>query len=207
MILVASKISDALSFVTLKQQLVTGFHRIFSSLLQVILPAAFGAEISRWEAGNSPPNKGLQLEGSAASEWRLEKTEICDVARLKPSTDYYSRAAYHVMLTALASPKFWLVIEFLDRGYGIITVSPGVSQTRQWGIARVNSGAIRRAVFQYDRQPATNRFSIEGLDYLRAVAKAEADWLRGLILEIESGELPWLTEELISKRNPQLAKD
>jgi DNA-binding PadR family transcriptional regulator len=46
-----------------------------------------------------------------------------------------------------------------------------------------------------------------GMDYLRAVAKAEADWLRGLIVEIESGELPWLTEELISKRNPQLAKD
>ena len=65
----------------------------------------------------------------------------------------------------------WLVIEFLDRGYGLVAVSPAVPQTRRWGVARVNSGGIRHAVFQYgaEADPLPGHFAISGLDYLRTV--------------------------------------
>ena len=45
--------------------------------------------------------------------------------------------------------------------------SPGLPETRQWGVARVNLG-VRRAVFQFDTAPPS-RIRVEGLDYLRAV--------------------------------------
>lgn len=45
-----------------------------------------------------------------------------------------------------------------------------------------------------------------GLDYLRALAATELDWMAALVAEIESGELPWLTPELIRDRLSQPAR-
>jgi len=155
----------------LKQHILTRHCRTISGLLLcgTLGLAASGAELARWEAAETPKSVGLQLEQSADSDWRIEKTGAWELARLKPSSDYYSRAAYHFALTTNTSKRFWLDIEFLDRGYGLITVSPTVSQTRQWGIARVNSGGLRHAVFEYSREPEQRHFKIEGLDYLRSV--------------------------------------
>jgi hypothetical protein len=123
--------------------------------------------LARWEAAAIPKIAGIRLEAAADSEWRIEPTDAGHVARLKPSSDYYTRAAYHHSVDAPIAKRSWLIIEFLDRGYGMMSMSPGVPEARQWGAARVNTGKVRRAVFQFD--PPLKRLRIEGLDYLRAV--------------------------------------
>src|SRR5689334_11775513 len=129
---VARKISGALCCLTLKEQRSTDLHQLFFSLLLLatMLAAGQASEIARWEAADPPLETTMRLERSADSEWYLEKNDSVKVARLKPSNDYYSRAAYHLTLTSIATTKAWLVVEFLDRGYGSIAVSPRVSQIR-----------------------------------------------------------------------------
>jgi len=139
---------------------------LFASLFSATLPAA---EVARWEAAKPAKAQGIQLERAPDSDWRVEKNNSGSVARLKPSSDYYSRAAYRFSLGEVPSGNSWLVIEFLDRGCGLISVSPGVAQAKQSGIARVNSGLVRQAVLQYDQGHLPQRFSIQGLDYLHAV--------------------------------------
>ncbi len=130
-------------------------------------PALFGAVLARWEAGETPKEAGILLERAPDSDWHM--AGAWEVARLKPSADYYERAAYHFTVTAPASSKVWLVIEYLDHGYGLITVSPGVAQTKQWGVARVDSQGLRRAVLESDPPLTPKRLRVQGLDYLRAV--------------------------------------
>ena len=142
---------------------------LISGVLGLVLNSTlFGAELARWEAATPAKAHGIQLARPADSDWHIEKAGAGKVARLKPSSDLYTRAAYQFTLTAPPSGKAWLIVEFLDRDYGLLTLTPGVPETRQWGIARVNTGRIRRAVFQYDPAPAKS-LRIEGLDYLRAV--------------------------------------
>ncbi|WP_354003520.1 PadR family transcriptional regulator [Rhodococcus spelaei] len=45
-----------------------------------------------------------------------------------------------------------------------------------------------------------------GFEYLRALAVTEAEWLRGLIDEIESGALPWHAPALSKEHHPETAK-
>jgi Glycosyl hydrolase family 14 len=135
----------------------------------------FGRDLGRWQAGTPAISEGIQLERAADSDWHIEKVDGEDVARLKPSSDYYTRAAYHISLATRPSGKLWLVIEFLDRGYGLISLSPGVPETKQWGVARVNTGQIRRAVFRYDGSPPPKSLRVEGLDYLRAVVLTDSE--------------------------------
>jgi hypothetical protein len=155
-----------------RQRLAPSSRKVLSwsaLLASAVAPALLGAEVARWEATETSKANRLQLERAADSNWLIEKSDNWYVARLKPSNDYYTRAAYHLSSDSPAGEKLWLVIEFLDRGYGLIAVSPSVPQTKQWGVARVNSGRIRRAVFQYDDAPLPTRFRVEGLDYLHAV--------------------------------------
>lgn len=146
------------------------------SLMALWLAAAptWGGEWGRWQAGETNVSGLVRLETSPESEWWLERTEAGVVARLKPSRDYYVRAAYPVSLTATATQRVWLVVEFLDRGHGLISLSPGVPETRQRGVARVNTGRVRRAVFRYEQTPP-QRLSVLGLDYLRSVALTDEE--------------------------------
>ncbi|MEI6395500.1 MAG: hypothetical protein WCT12_30885 [Verrucomicrobiota bacterium] len=48
-------------------------------------------------------------------------------------------------------------------------------ETRQWGVARVNTGQIRHAVYSYDQSPVPGRLRVEGLDYLRAVVLTDQE--------------------------------
>jgi hypothetical protein len=156
----------------LKRLLLTTFRIIFPGWFAALTvgasPRLIAAEIGRWEAAEPPKAQGVELGTGADSDWRIEKIETWHVARLKPSSDYYSRAAYHLSLEpGKGKQKLWLILEFLDRGYGVIGVLPGVGDAKQWGIARVNSGGVRRAGFEYTQVPKSVR--VQGLDYLRAV--------------------------------------
>jgi hypothetical protein len=139
-------------------------------LFLTLAAAASGKELARWEAAEpSPGERGIRLERAADSSWSIERSGTWTVARLKPSADYHTRSAYRIRIDAAPGAKQWLVLEFLDRGYGLIALSPNLPETRQWGVARVNSGRARRAVFQYDAAPPRS-LRVEGLDYLRAVS-------------------------------------
>lgn len=141
----------------------------FNLLLSLTLPAlAHSAELGRWAAANPQSAQRIQVDRARDSEWRFEKIAGTTVARLAPSADFYTRAAYEISLASAPTGKVWLVLEFLDRGYGLISISPGVGEKKQGGVARVNSGGIRRAVFEYDALLA-NSVRVEGLDCLHAV--------------------------------------
>lgn len=138
---------------------------MWTSLFFLICLSLPAAEIAKWEAGATANENGIRMERAADSPWTLAREGTTWVARLRPSSDYYTRSAYRLKIE---KPGTFLALEFVDRGYGLITVSPGVGEARQWSVARVNSGKTRSAVFQFDKgTPASLR--IEGLDYLRAV--------------------------------------
>ena len=148
--------------------------RIAPGLSSLIICALFcltasAAELARWQASSSlGVAERIRLERVPDSEWHVEKVGTREVARLTPSTDLYTRAAYHFSVDPIAVSNCWVVLEFLDQGYGLISLSPGVPQSKQWGTARVNSGRLRRAVFQFE-PTSPQRLRIEGLDFLCAV--------------------------------------
>ncbi|MBL8230488.1 MAG: family 14 glycosylhydrolase [Bryobacterales bacterium] len=138
-------------------------------LVLLFVSLAYGKDIASWQPGKS---NGADLEKAADSPWRIETASGMTVARLAPSSDYYSRSAYVVRIDVAPAPGRYLVIEFLDRGYGLITMSPGVPETHQWGPARVNSGRLRTAVFHYVSAHAA-KIRIQGLDYLKSITLTE----------------------------------
>ncbi|MCC6344376.1 MAG: family 14 glycosylhydrolase [Bryobacterales bacterium] len=140
-------------------------HRI---LFFILISAASAKDLASWEASDPPRQEGIHLEKAADSPMRMERAGGAFTARLSPSTDYYTRSAYHIVVERPTAVKQWLVLEFADRGYGLITLTPGLPQIKQWGVARVNSGKVRSAVFAYDGAPP-GRIRVEGLDWLRAV--------------------------------------
>lgn len=142
----------------------------FTVILLALASLLAAGEFARWEAGQPPKAHGLSLAAAPDSPWRLETVEGTAVVRLDPSQDYFSRSVYVFQPSQPPTGRTWLVIEFLDRGYGLTVVSPGAPQSRQWGVARVNSGRLRRAVVQYDQPAVKDTVRIAGLDYLRSVS-------------------------------------
>ena len=139
-------------------------------LFFTLVAAASAKELARWEAAEpSPREQGIRIERADDSPWSIERSGAVATARLKPSSDYYTRSAFRIRIDAAPAPRQWLILEFVDRGYGLISLSPGLPETRQSGVARVNSGRVRRAVFQYDAAPPKS-LRVEGLDYLCAIS-------------------------------------
>ncbi|MBI4893881.1 MAG: beta-galactosidase [Acidobacteria bacterium] len=140
------------------------------SFTLIVAAGLSGAELARWQAGAPPQEKGIRLEKADDSPWRIEGTTV----RLAPSKDYYSRSAYLLAIDAAPASGAWLVLEYLDQGYGMITISPGVGQPQQWGVARVNSGKVRRAGFHFVKQ-APKKVRVEGLDYLKSAVLTDVE--------------------------------
>lgn len=131
-------------------------------------------ELARWEAAAPASARGWKIEAAADSP--TERAEIGGVwtLRLRPSADLYSRSGYRFVSDAAVGGRCWLVVEYLDRGHGLISVSPGVGEEKQWGVARVNTGRVRRAVLEYGQLAAATHFRIEGLDYLKSMLLVDA---------------------------------
>jgi hypothetical protein len=72
--------------------------------------------------------------------------------------DYFNRSAVEISIDPAPAGPAWVVVEYLDRGYALISAQPGTPQTRQWGVARINSGKVRRAWFGYGKLPGKIRF-------------------------------------------------
>ena len=116
----------------------------------------------------------ITTQAQEIARWTPAKSSGITVTLPPPiaPTDYYTRAAHTIQLQPAPAPNRYLILEFLDQGYGLITLSPGVPETHQWGPARVNSGRLRRAVFHFQpNHPA--KIQVEGLAHLRAVILTE----------------------------------
>jgi hypothetical protein len=127
------------------------------------------ADLARWEADQPSKQIGLSMISSPGSITRTETVAGSTVLRLEPSKDYFSRASYAFKVGRPVASRAWLVVEFLDRGFGVISISPSAPEVRRWGTVRVNTGRVRRATLQYDSPAIKDSIHITGLDYLRAV--------------------------------------
>jgi len=159
------------------------------ALLAVLFigPSVWAAEIARWEAGKGGPAGGVTLVNAAGNKWTLRQQHNFEVAAIEPTHDYYRRAEFVAKVSKPMGFPAWLVLEYLDEGYGLISVVPGgreglpdISWTHQWGVARLNTGRIRRATFRIDGPPSPSPASpdsektldlhITGVEYLHAIS-------------------------------------
>ncbi len=136
---------------------------------------ANAAVLARWEAGDPVQEQGLRLERDPEWPWRIERGPAGMAATLESSRDYFRRAAFTVRQQLPAAGPVWLAVEYVDRGYGLVSVEPGVLQSRQWGVARLNSGRLRRAVFRYEKGELSRLLRIYGVRQLRSLALTDAE--------------------------------
>jgi hypothetical protein len=149
-------------------------------------PWLWATEIARWEAGRGRQPGGITLVNAAGSKWALRQQNKFEVAAIEPTHNYYRRAEFVAEVSQATPFPVWLVLEYLDEGYGLISVSPAgraaapsIPWMHQWGVARLNTGRLRRATFRIDgpapnspsgpRSEATLDFHINGVQYLHAI--------------------------------------
>ncbi|MBI3680012.1 MAG: beta-galactosidase [Acidobacteria bacterium] len=124
-------------------------------------------ELARWEASNAARGNGIEVVRAPASGWTIDAGGF---ARLASSEDYYQRSSFRIRISKDIPGPAWLAAEYLDTGYGLIELSPPVTQSRQWGVARVNTGKVRRSVFLLDAIKPASEFRLFGLTHLRSLS-------------------------------------
>ena len=126
----------------------------------------------RWTAGSPPRAEGLSLARGTDADFRIETVGKEQFAAVVPVKDYYQRASLIVRVERPVSGPVWLLVKYLDRGYGLISASGGKVRA-QHGIARLNTGRIRTAVFAMESVEAEIR--VQGVEYLRGVEVTDAE--------------------------------
>ena len=141
----------------------------------------FGADLAGWSAGDPPRAEGISLVRGPDSEWSAEKTGATAAARIRPVQDYYRRAAFLARVDKSVTGPAWLSVGYLDEGYGVISVALGAARTGrrragqrdQWGIARLNSGQLRHAVFQVEMPAPGVPIHIYGVTLLTSLTLSD----------------------------------
>ena len=121
-------------------------------LLALLWPAGRAAEIARWTP---------------------ERSSGISVARII-ERDYFRRSAFVAKVEKPVTGPVWLVLEYPDKGYAEISVSPGVAHSDQWGVARLNTGKMRRAVFHYRKPDFSRPIRIYGLEQVNSVTLVDS---------------------------------
>jgi hypothetical protein len=129
--------------------------------------------VARWEAGGAA--SGIELERGPSSPWTLQRSPYGPVAALEPARDYYRRAAFQIRLPGALPGSLWLVVEYVDEGFGLIGTEPGAPQARQWGVARLGTGKLRRAVFGYAEGGPGASIRLYGVTRLRALTLSDTE--------------------------------
>jgi hypothetical protein len=142
-------------------------------LLVIVLPA-YAKTPARWRAASPAQSDGLALGSGPGARWRIENAAGQPVAAIIPVDDYFRRAAFLLRLTRPLSTPAWLSLEYLDRGYGLISIVPGVAPSQESGVARLNTGRFRHAVFRLDHPALEPPIRVYGLQYLRSASLTEA---------------------------------
>ncbi len=147
-------------------------------------------QLGYWQAGRPVKSVGITLLKGPESKWTLQEHGGVELSYLPPSRDYYTRAAFLAKIGVKTSAPAWLVVEYLDRGYDLISVYAGSNGprptpwTRQWNVARLNTGRLRKAVIRIDppafespsgsRADAKPNVRITGIRYLRSITLLDA---------------------------------
>lgn len=126
--------------------------------------------IALWKAGVPEISKNLSLVREKNSDWKIEKINGVFVASIVPVNDYHERAAYTINVKKIPVSSAWLVLEYLDKGYGMISISENISDLNKWGVARLNTGKLRYASFRVEPSAFEQSLRIYGIEYLRAVS-------------------------------------
>jgi Glycosyl hydrolase family 14 len=146
-----------------------------------------GAEIARWSADQPAAAGGIRLVRAADANWTMEAVAGTRVAAVTPVKDYYRRAAILLRVDKPVHQPAWLRLGYLDRGYGQVSVavsgSKPVAASDQWGIARLNSGKLRHAIFRIG-DPA-NGIRIEGVAELHDAVISDAEPAREPLPEVK----------------------
>jgi hypothetical protein len=135
------------------------------------------ATVASWNAATHAPSGGISLVRGEQADWEVESAAGRTAARLKPASSYYQRASFLLRVDKPASGRLWLELGYLDRGYGLITVTYGrnperaVAAADQWNVTRLNTGRVRHAVFAIDNPSFAERagqadFRIHGVQWL-----------------------------------------
>ena len=135
--------------------------------------AGDAAELARWQAGE-PAAGGISLVRGPDAEFRIEKIGADSVASVVPVSDYYRRAALLVRVDKPVQGRAWLTVNYLDRGYNLITASGG-GIGEQWGVARVNSGQFGNAVFAIQKLQPGATIQIHGVEQVRSVTLSDTE--------------------------------
>src|SRR5690242_14044627 len=119
---------------------VPGFFRNLPCFLSLLLFVSplRSAELARWSAAQFTVNR---------------------------AHDYYHRSSILLRVDKPIPQSAWLELTYLDRGYGQISIA---GARDQWGIARLNTGRVRHAVFRLDPRPNPGaEIRIEGVSELQ----------------------------------------
>jgi len=155
--------------------------------------SAAAAEVARWEAGAPQRAQGLSLFREKDADWKIERQAGVAVASIVPLNDYYRRAAFAVRVDKPPAGPAWLTVEYLDRGFGMISISGGAGPTSgrtiaapvdQWGVARLNTGKLRRALFRLQPPAFEGPLRIYGLENLRALTLSDTEPQREPLPEV-----------------------
>lgn len=125
-----------------------------------------------WVAGE-PEVHGLSAIRAPGAEFKIEAIGATKFAAVTPVHDYYQRASFVLRLDRPVAGKTWLSVKYMDRGYGLIAVSPGARGQWRHGTARLNTGRIRTAVFAMENPSGEIR--LQGAPYVRSVELTAAE--------------------------------
>jgi hypothetical protein len=158
--------------------------RLFPALAALLLAAApaRGAEVARWRAGGAA--QGLALASGKDAEWKPGRALGRAVAEIVPVRDPYRRAAFLLRWEREAPAQVWLTVEFFDRGYGLLALDRKVAQRDQHGVARLNSGRARRAVFKLSGK-ASAEIRLYGAETLFSVSATDTEPAREPLPEVK----------------------
>ncbi|MCL5746215.1 MAG: beta-galactosidase, partial [Acidobacteria bacterium] len=148
--------------------------RVSAVWLVLLAASATAAEIATWEAGEPIRSNGLSLARGKLADYAIRKEGNRHFAVIVPGNDHFRRAAFLIRVEKRPPGDAWLTAEYLDRGYALISISPQVPQTDQWGVARLNTGKLRRAVFRLAGPALDHPLRIFGIENLRALRLADA---------------------------------
>jgi hypothetical protein len=112
---------------------------------------------------------GWGAQGAQVARWDAARSDGLSLTREPELRDYFHRRAFVLRIDKPLAGRLWLSIEYLDRGYGLISITAPVAQSKQSGVARLNTGGFRKAVFELD-QPPGREIRIYGLESVRSVS-------------------------------------
>ena len=142
-------------------------HRLLLSAAILFLPAQ-AAELARWTVTSQ---KGIQLVKAQDAQWTVEGS----TAAVTPLHDYYRRASLLLHIDATPKGPVWLSLGYLDQGYSLITLTPGVPDRDQHGVVRLNTGKLRHATFRIEKPVFDHDLRVQGITRLQSITLTDTE--------------------------------